>query len=236
MADAFAAVIATLVALAFSFSTFERFLAQRRRHELAWSIALFLFAVASAALALGASDGWSGPTYRVFFLFGGVVNVPVLATGTIYLLFGRRAGDITFAGVALGAAVATGIVASTPFSHPLPRHSLAQASKVFPALPEVLAGVGSGGATIVIVVGAVVSVIRYRRGRMALANTLIAVGTLVTGASGLLNSAFDKMTAFAVTLSVGILVIFVGFLVAAPPSGRVATTMGTATAAAALEG
>jgi hypothetical protein len=220
MADAFAAVIATLVALAFSLSTFERYLVRRRRNELAWSIALFLFAVASASLALGASDGWSGPTYRVFFLFGGVVNVPVLATGTIYLLFSRRVGDITFACVALGSAFATGIIASTPFTHPLPRHSLAQASHVFPALPEVLAGVGSGGATVVIVIGAVVSVIRYRRGRMAIANTLIAIGTLVTGASGLLNSVFDKMTAFAVSLSVGILVIFVGFLIAAPTAGR----------------
>jgi hypothetical protein len=46
---------------------------------------------------------------------------------------------------------------------------------------------------------------------------LIAAGTLVTGASGLLNSMFDKMTAFSVALSVGILIIFVGFLVATPP-------------------
>src|SRR5665213_1687691 len=83
MADALAGVVATLIALAFSLSTFERFLAGRRRHELAWSVALALFAIASAALALGASDGWSGATYRVFFLFGGVVNVPVARTGTL---------------------------------------------------------------------------------------------------------------------------------------------------------
>jgi hypothetical protein len=220
MADALAGVAATLIALAFSLSTFERFLAGRRRYELAWSVALALFAVASAALALGASDGWSGATYRVFYLFGGVINVPVLATGTVYLLFGKRAGDITFLCVGLAAAFAAGVLVSTPFSHPLPRHTLAQASQVFPALPEIMAGVGSGGATIVIVVGAVVSAARWRRGRLVAANALIAAGTLITGASGLLNSVFDKMTAFSVALSVGILVIFFGFLIATPSATK----------------
>ncbi len=47
-----------------------------------------------------------------------------------------------------------------------------------------------------------------------LSNGLIAVGTLVLGASGLLNSVFDAMSAFAVTLMVGIATVFAGFLVA----------------------
>jgi hypothetical protein len=43
---------------------------------------------------------------------------------------------------------------------------------------------------------------------------LIALGTIVLGASGTLNSVFGAMTAFAVTLLVGIVTIFAGFLVA----------------------
>src|ERR1700716_435924 len=35
---------ATLVAVAFAMSTFDRWLARRRRHELAWAVALVLFA------------------------------------------------------------------------------------------------------------------------------------------------------------------------------------------------
>jgi hypothetical protein len=50
-------------------------------------------------------------------------------------------------------------------------------------------------------------------------NGLIALGTLILGASGTLNSVFGAMTAFAVTLLVGISVIFAGFLVATS-SGR----------------
>jgi hypothetical protein len=45
-------------------------------------------------------------------------------------------------------------------------------------------------------------------------NVLIAVGTLVLSASGTLNARLGAETAFAVTLTVGIAVLFVGFLVA----------------------
>src|SRR4051812_23138160 len=57
------AVAAALVALAFAMSTFERWLTRRRRHEFAWSVALAMFALASASLAAGAQLGWTGPTF-----------------------------------------------------------------------------------------------------------------------------------------------------------------------------
>src|SRR5438067_12353690 len=94
---------ATLVAAAFAMSTFERWLRRRRRHELAWTVALALFAIGALFLWIGASSGWTVPVFRGFYLFGAVVNVPVLAVGTVYLLGGRRAGDRWALAVALGA-------------------------------------------------------------------------------------------------------------------------------------
>src|SRR3954452_15900148 len=79
-----AAVGAALVALAFSMATFERWLGRHRRHELAWSVSLLMFALASAALAAGAGTGWNGPLFRSFYFFGAIANVPFLALGTIY--------------------------------------------------------------------------------------------------------------------------------------------------------
>jgi hypothetical protein len=84
----------------------------------------------------------------------------------------------------------------------------------------VLAAVASGAGALVVLAGAVWSAWRVRRGALVLANGLIALGTLITGASGLLNSVVNAMTAFSVTLAIGIVVIFAGFLVAtndAPP-------------------
>jgi len=216
------AVAAAIVGVAFGLSTFERWLRARRPHELAWSAALAMFAVAAAALAVGAQAGWSGPVFRAFYLFGAIADVPVLALGTVYLLFGSRAGGRAAAGVGLFCAFAAGVVVMAPFLAPLPANQLAQGSKVFGPLPRVLAAVASAGGATIILAGAVGSAWRvWRSGaarRLLWSNGLIAVGTLVLGASGTLNSVFGAMTAFAVTLLVGITVIFAGFLVAATPA------------------
>jgi len=75
-----AAVAAALVALAFSMATFERWIGRHRRHELAWSVSLLMFALASAALAAGAGTGWNATLFRLFYFFGAIANVPLLAS------------------------------------------------------------------------------------------------------------------------------------------------------------
>ncbi|HWW55047.1 MAG TPA: hypothetical protein VNY84_14820 [Acidimicrobiales bacterium] len=209
------AVGAGIVALAFSMSTFERWLERHRRHELAWSVALAMFVVAAGALAVGAASGWNGATFRLFYLFGAVLDVPFLALGTVYLVAGPRQGDRWAGVVALAGAFAAGVIVTAPFTHALPRHELAQGSAVFGVLPRVLAAVASGGGATVIVGGALWSAVRSRQRRVVISNVLIAGGTLLLGASGLFNSIGDAMTAFAVALLLGIAVLFSGFLVAA---------------------
>jgi hypothetical protein len=211
---------ATLVAVAFAMSTFDRWLARGRRHELAWAVALVLFAAGAFSLWLGASSGWTLPVFRAFYLFGAVVNVPVLAVGTVYLLAGRRVGNGAALGVALFAAFAAGVIVSAPARPITDIHRLPQGSQVFDVLPRVLAAVASGGGALVVLGGAVWSAWRRRRGHLLWANVVIAAGTLLLGASGLLNSVLGEMEAFAVTLAVGVTVLYAGFLLAVTPARR----------------
>lgn len=208
------ASFAALVAVAFSMSTLERWLAKRKRHELVWSISLAFFALASLALAAGASLGWNEASFKLFYLFGAIVNVPFLALGTVYLLGGQQRGDRWTAFVSLLCAFAAGVIAVAPLKGEIPRDELVQGSEVFGVLPRALAASCSGIAALVIFGGAVWSAWRYRRGRMLWSNLLIATGTVVLSSSGILNSVLGEMDAFAVTLAVGITIIFLGFLVA----------------------
>ena len=225
------AAAAGLVALAFALSTLERWLDRRRRHELAWTVALAMFTLGAGALWLGASNGWNPATFRIFYLFGAILNVPFLALGTVYLLGGPRRGDRWAAGVALVGAFAAGVLAVAPLRGEVPAHRLPQGSEVFGPLPRALAAVASAGGALVVLGGAVWSAWRLRTGagrsqpgagRLALANGLIALGTLVLGASGLLNSVLGEMEGFAVTLTAGITILFVGFLVTNPGREHVA--------------
>ena len=211
---------ATVVAVAFTASLVERWLVRRRPHELAWAVALGLFACGSLALWAGAAIGWSAWSFRLFYAFGAVVNVPFLAVGTIELLAPRRA-RIVAAGVALACAFAAGVVAVAPLTGPLPGDALPQGSAVFGPLPRILAAAFSGGGAIVVFGGAVWSAVRLVRGRgprrLAAGNAVIALGTAILAMSGLLNGVLGQMQAFAVTLTLGIVVLFAGFLVASTP-------------------
>lgn len=224
------AVAAALISMAFAMSTYERWLARRARHEAAWTAALAMFSVASLFLAAGAGLGWTEWTFRGFYLFGAVANVPFLATGTIYLLGGRRAGDRAVVGVALAVAFAAGVMATAPLTGAVPVRHIPQGSEVFGPLPRILAATASGAGALVVLGGALWSALRYRSGRMLAANLLIALGTLITGASGLLNSVLDEMDGFAITLVAGVAVLFAGFLVATAgprPEPRTRRALGT---------
>jgi hypothetical protein len=212
------AVAAALVALAFALSTYERWLDRRRRHELAWSGAFGLFALAAGTLAAGEALGWNEPLFRLYFLTGAILNVPFLALGTVYLLGGRARGDRWAAIICLASAFAAGVLATTPFTAPVPVDELARGSEVFGPLPRILAAAASGGGALVVFGGAAWSAYRFRRGRLLWSNVLIAAGVLVLANSGLLNSVADEVTAFVVTLLVGIVLLFAGFLVATTPT------------------
>lgn len=214
MLDTALAAGAAVLAGAFSLATWERWLVRRRRHELAWSAAFAFYAVASLALAVGNAGTWSGVVFRTFYAAGAVATVPVLAAGTTYLHYGRRAGDVVGALVVVFAALGIGVVMASPLRQPLPAHELAQGSRVFDAGPRVFAAVGSGLGALAVFAGAAWSAARARSARLVLANVLIAAGVAANGASGLLNSVLGEMRGFVVMLATGIVLLFVGFLIA----------------------
>lgn len=219
---------ATAVATLFAQATLARATRNRSPHEGAWAFALFVFALASAALALGVTTGWDNGTFRAFYLLGAILSVPWLALGTVYLLLGRTIGRrvqwclVGFTGLAVGAMLSCSIAG------PITGTTIPVGRDVLPVLPRALAGAASGIGAIVIIVGAVVSAVRFARRpgaearRRVGANVLIALGTLILSAGGLIQGVVGKDEAFTISLATGISVIYAGFLVASsarPASG-----------------
>ena len=223
------AAAATLVACAFALSTLDRWLRRRRPHDLAWTVSLALFALGAGALWWAESVGWGLGAFRVFYLAGAILNVPWLALGTVYLLAdrlpfrqnsgrqsGEQFGNRVRGWLILISGFAVGVVLFAPTRAAVTGDELPIGKDVFGVAPRVLAAVGSGLAALIIVAGAVWSVWRPRRSgrRLLLGNVLIAVGTLILSASGTLAGRLGKDRAFAVTLLIGVCVLFAGFLVA----------------------
>lgn len=185
-----------------------------------------LFVVGALALAWGSQLGWSSMAFRLFYAAGAVTNVPFLAAGQLYLLVRKRTADIVFGIVTVLCSLAFGVVLSDPFTDSLPVDRLPKGDEVFRLAPRIFAGVGSGGAAIVLAVGTIIGIVRIVRARTVIPHAgrriaglaLITLGTFVSGASGLLNSVLGAMSAFSVTLTVGVIILFAGFLLSTAPS------------------
>jgi hypothetical protein len=230
------AAAAALVAVSFALSTLDRWLRRRRPHDLAWTVSLALFAVGAGSMWWAETRGWSLASFRLFYLSGAVLNVPWLALGTVYLLAGRVRGDIVRWWLVLFSGLSAGIVLFAPTRTSVAGKDLPTGKEVFGVAPRVLAAAGSGTAALVIIAGALWSAYRLlRRRQPALAgvrrsapspahlvtgNLLIAAGTLVLSASGTVAGRLGKDTAFALTLLVGIAILFAGFLVASTTPRR----------------
>jgi hypothetical protein len=197
-----------------------RYTQAHKPQDRAWAIALAMFALASVALATGTSTGWDRGTFRVFYLFGAVLNVPWLAMGTVYLLASTRVARRVHQGLVLFSGFAAGVLISAPMAA-VHGTAIPVGKDVFGVLPRVLAAAGSGVAAIVIIGGAIVSAARFARarsvpgnGRLAAANALIALGTLVLASGGVVQGMVGHDEAFALSLAVGISVVYGGFVLA----------------------
>lgn len=242
-ASAFSAA-ALLIAGAFCCCTAERWLRRRRPYDAAWTAAMACFAIGAGAFFLATAGGWNSALFRVFYLFGGVLTVPVLALGTFYLLGGRRLADRLALGTALAGAFAAGVVLTAPLRAPLAPDRLNEGRVVFGVLPRAFAAVGSGLGALVVIVGALWSAGRLVRAgrhgagpharRLAGANALIAAGTLLISA----KRPFEALTgndeiAFSFALAAGLAVLFGGFLLAAG-TARASSPAGAGRAAGAI--
>jgi hypothetical protein len=209
---------AALVSAAFAVLVLRSWRVRRGPHLAAWSLALAMFGLASLAAALGMLLGWDGPLFRTYYLFGAIVNVPVLALGTVYLLAPRRVAHIcTIAVAVLAVGAAVDVFEVGLRTEAFSTAGIPPASEVLPDSIRTLSRIFSFAGFFVVVGGAVWSAARLVRQRaphlrrLAGANLLIAGGTTVTAAaSGFVR--YGRGSIFSIGLLVGVSLMFAGFL------------------------
>jgi hypothetical protein len=214
--------IAAVASAAFAAAVLRQYAARRRPHQLAWGIALCMFTVASLALTAGVSAGWTPLSFKVYYLFGAILNVPWLALGTVELLASRAVARAYLAGLAAFTVLSVVLVALarvTPAD--LAGRLLPEGKEFLPAAVRVLAVVGNIVGTLIVVGGAVASGLAIR-GRRDLrprfeGNLLIALGVLLAAGGGVFAflASSDKL---ALGLALGASVMYLGFRRASAPA------------------
>lgn len=218
---------AAVIAAVFGAQLGRQWLARRRAFQGLWALALLMFAVASLAMVIGVVGGWTVAAFRVYWLFGAVLNVPYLAAGEIYLLARRRA----VARVCLGALlvgtgfaiwkVLTATIRGGPLGRTLPLGNLTFVDhSAFGAYH--LANWLGNTAYAVLILGILWSLWRMRgapaqRSRVA-GTALIAIGATIVAIGSGIGAAFNVVPLFSVGLAAGVAVMFVGFLRVSRPA------------------
>ncbi len=214
--------VAAAASAAFAVAVLRQYAARRRPYQLAWGIALSMFTVASLALMAGVVAGWSPVSFKLYYLFGAVLNVPWLALGTVELLAGmavRRAYLAALAAFTLVSVVLVALARVTAAD--LAGRLLPEGKEFLPVAVRALAVVGNTVGTLVVVGGAVASglAMRSRRDlRPRFEGTLlIALGVLLAASGGVLAflASSDKL---ALGLAVGASVMYLGFRRASAPA------------------
>jgi hypothetical protein len=205
--------VTAIVAAAFALVVLRQYRSHRRTYQLMWATGFAMFAIAAFAGYLARSGGTTDTEYRLFYVFGAILNVAWLALGTMYLLARRRWADVSLLAVALLSLVATYAVIAAPVD----LTAAADSGRGFPngSLARILAGVGSGVGSVVLIGGALWSAwiffSKRHNGRRAIANVVIAVGVLIVAAGGTATFTGASGVLEAANL-VGLSVMFAGFL------------------------
>lgn len=211
-------LVATGIAGAFGVILLTRFAPRRRPHELAWAVALLMFGAASFAAFLGVGAGWTATVYRVFWLFGVVLNVLFLAQGELYLLVRNRAAVHALSLALLAAtAVFTWIVWTEPVNGTALTDALPRGSEAWGTDSAAYQLRWGSWVGLAVLLGGIVWSTQRMRGRPELrdrtAGTIwIGLGVLANAVGGGIGAATQIVPLFAVSLAVGIGMIFWGFL------------------------
>lgn len=216
--NALLALVAAVAATAFTFDLTRDYLRRRRPHIAAYAVGIGLFAIATWALWAGLWLGWTGLGYRLFFLFGAILNIPMLAVGSMFLVVGKKSGHAMVLFTGALAAISTTIVATVPFARDLPASGLAE--DLFPPItdgfgPRLLAAIGSGTGASLLIILAVVSAFRFWTSdrRIVGGNALIVAGTLAGSTGGSLLGFLGETAAFELSLLLTITLIWAGYRV-----------------------
>ncbi|HVE63471.1 MAG TPA: hypothetical protein VNB94_06700 [Mycobacteriales bacterium] len=224
--DAVLPLLATVISAEFALALGRRWWLSRRPYLRSWALSLGLFAAGCAALFYGTAFGWSGATFRTFYICGALLSVPWLAMGEIELLVRPAVARIVLFFVVLFSANAAFVLAVIPFVDGAPAFgfSLPHGRDYFPAGARYGLVVATNAVgTLTVVGGTLWSGWRSRGGGPAArarfrGTLLIVLGVLVAAASGALTF-LGEVGSVAATLGLGAAIMYAGFVVASRRPG-----------------
>lgn len=200
--EALLAFAAALLALRLAGALAGSWRASRRPELAAWAASLVAYAAATAALAWGSAAGWNDPSFRVYYLCGGLLTAALLGVGSMLLRGHRWVVPVAL----LYAGLSAGIALAEPLTAPVSGTTIPEAQEhldLFPA--RLLAIIGNSLGTLAVVAIALLTI-----RRRPLGNALVVAGVTVAAiGSALAGLGAAETAAFA---ALAVVLLYAGFV------------------------
>lgn len=217
-------LLTSIVALLLAGMLYDQYRERPRPYKLVWMAGMLLYALASFFQLLWNAGVTQEIVFRLWYLTGAMLVAAYLGTGTTYLLAPRRVGHsvmitlglLTVLSVILALAVQLRGSISLLEGQALQSANPETGKSFYPAYVGALTAFLNSVGAIALIGGALYSAITYAFRRhnptRVVSNILIAVGALVSSLGGALER-FNVPQPHTLALLIGVVIIFVGFLV-----------------------
>lgn len=208
------AILATSAAAAASIAMGVEFARARRPHAICWCISLALFAAASALLALGTIMGWSDILFRFYYMVGGVLVVPWMTLGAMWLFGSARLGRIGIWTTISLSAIVVVVSILMPVNVPGPDLPELKQALIDAPFARALAVIANAGGTPIAIFLLLRASSTYRRKRVlpdkASGAIIISIGIAAAALGGVL-AATVSVDYLAPSLAIGAVLMLSGF-------------------------
>jgi hypothetical protein len=208
-------LIAGAVGGAFAAVVARQYLSRRKPYQAIWAVALAMFAAAAFFETAGEAVGWSDPTYKGYYLFGGLLNVGWLGLGSLLLLVSPRAGRIATVVMVLISIIALVVVLMSHTDHNLLKAQVPARGAI--DVPAILPLITNLGGSLLLIGGAAWSAWRSARAgaprNRVLGLAVLAAGAFIVAGGHSYAQTRGVYAAQPLSEALGIVAMFVGYLV-----------------------
>jgi hypothetical protein len=211
--------IAALIGVGFTLELLLKSYRSKKPYIISWTVAVFMYTVATIALVSGLINGWSYINFGIFYFFGGITNVPAFGIGSAYLIFDDNKVNVIsglYVLFVLGAMFSIFTSGIPDFSN---IQGIPEGSQLYEISgPRMWAILGNSFGSISLVGIAAYSIYKFRRvdEDLVTTNVLIVVGSFSPALSGVLLALGDSASK-TLSLLVGMFLIYLGYRVSQRP-------------------
>lgn len=208
-------ILSTIISAAFAWVILTRHRLKRQSyHLLWWGIGIGTYGLGTLIESLVTLFGWQSALFKAWYIAGALLGGAPLAVGTIYLLFGRRAGHIAVVLLLAAVSVTSIFVILSPVRMELADPKLLSGKALaWQSIRRVSPFINSMAA-LFLVGGAIYSAIRFfghpESRQVSIGNIFIAIGALLPGIGGM-GSRMGHTELLYIAEFIGVILIWVGY-------------------------